>query len=168
MTTGRCAPFLLVLLLTGCAQNDMSDLREFMAQAGRDSQERMEPLPQVQMAEVFSYDPAGLTDPFSSRNLRPARAGGGPAPDMSRPKDPLELFPLDALRMVGTLSRQGQLYALVRTPENTLYRVKRGDRIGQNFGVITAITDTAIEIRETVQDGVGDWTESSASLPLQE
>ena len=87
---------------------------------------------------------------------------------MSRPKEPLELFPLDGLRMVGTLSRQGQLYALVRTPENTLYRVKRGDRIGQNFGVVTAITDTAIEIKETVQDGAGDWTETSASLPLQE
>lgn len=159
---------LLIAMLAGCAQDDTTDLREFMAQAGRDSQEKMEPLPQVQMVESFSYDPAGLTDPFSSRNLRPARAGGGPAPDMSRPKEPLELFPLDGLRMVGTLSRQGQLYALVRTPENTLYRVKRGDRIGQNFGVVTAITDTAIEIKETVQDGAGDWTETSASLPLQE
>lgn len=159
---------LLTALLAGCAQDDTADLREFMAQAGRDSQERMEPLPQVQMVEAFSYNPAGLTDPFASRNLRPAQAVGGPAPDMSRPKQPLELFPLDGLRMVGTLSRQGQIYALVRTPENTLYRVKRGDRIGQNFGVITAITDTAIEIRETVQDGAGDWIETSASLPLQE
>lgn len=163
----RCTMILLGLL-AGCAHDDTSDLREFMAQAGRDSQEKLEPLPQVKMAEAFSYDPTGLSDPFASRNLRPARAGGGPAPDMNRPKEPLELFPLDGLRMVGTLSRQGQLYALVRTPENTLYRVKRGDRIGQNFGVITAITDTAIEIRETVQDGVGDWTETSTTLPLQE
>ncbi|MGQ9685021.1 MAG: pilus assembly protein PilP [Thiobacillaceae bacterium] len=159
---------LLAAVLAGCAQDDTTDLREFMAQAGRDSQEKMEPLPQVQMVEAFSYDPAGLTDPFSSRNLQPARAGGGPAPDMSRPKEPLELFPLDGLRMVGTLSRQGKLYALVRTPENTLYRVKVGDHIGQNFGVVTAITDTAIEIKESIQDGAGDWTETSASLPLQE
>jgi type IV pilus assembly protein PilP len=155
-------------LLAGCAQDDTSDLRQFMQQAGRDSQERLEPLPQVQMAETFVYDPTGLPDPFASRNLRPAKSGGGPAPDMNRPKEPLELFPLDGLRMVGTLSRKGQLYALVRTPENTLYRVKRGDRIGQNFGVVTAITDTAIEIRETVQDGAGDWTETSTTLPLQE
>ena len=166
----RCRDLALILfgLLAGCAHDDTSDLREFMQQAGRDSQEKLEPLPQVKIAETFSYDATGLTDPFAARNLRPAKAGGGPAPDMNRPKDPLELFPLDGLRMVGTLSRQGQLYALVRTPENTLYRVKRGDRIGQNYGVITAITETAIEIRETVQDGVGDWTEASASLPLQE
>lgn len=159
---------ILLGLLAGCAQDDTTDLREFMQQAGRDSQEKLEPLPQVKIAETFSYDPTGLNDPFAARNLRPAKAGGGPAPDMNRPRDPLELYPLDGLRMVGTLSRQGQLYALVRTPENTLYRVKRGDRIGQNFGVVTNITDTAIEIRETVQDGVGDWTEASASLPLQE
>lgn len=170
MRTGHHMALAMVLGagLYGCAGDDMSDLREFMEQAGRDSQEKMEPLPQVRMAEAFAYDPEGLTDPFAARNLQPARSGGGPAPDMSRPKEPLELFPLDGLRMVGTLSRQGQLYALVRTPENTLYRVKRGDRIGQNFGVITAITDTAIEIRETVQDGVGDWTQTSTSLPLQE
>lgn len=154
--------------LSGCVGDDMSDLREFMAQAGRDAPAQMEPLPQVMVADSFTYDPTGLIDPFAVRNLQPARSGGGPAPDMSRPKEPLELFPLDSLRMVGTLSRQGQLYALVRTPENTLYRVKRGDRIGQNFGIITAITETSIEIRETVQDGVGDWTQTSATLPLQE
>lgn len=159
---------ILLGLIAGCAHDDTTDLREFMQQAGRDSQEKLEPLPEVKIAEPFIYDAAGLPDPFAARNLRPARAGGGPAPDMNRPKEPLELFPLDGLRMVGTLSRQGQLYALVRTPENTIYRVKRGDRIGQNFGVVTNITDTAIEIRETVQDGVGDWTEASASLPLQE
>ncbi len=159
---------ILLLGLAGCAQDDMTDLRQFMDEAGRDSQERLEPLPQVQLAETFVYDPTGLADPFAPRNLQPARSGGGPAPDLSRPKDPLEMFPLDALRMVGTLSRQGEIYALVRTPENTLYRVKRGDRIGQNFGVVTAITDTAIEIRETVQDGVGDWTQTTATLPLQE
>jgi len=170
MRSGRHMALLLSLGfgLAGCAQDDMADLRQFMEQAGQDAQERMEPLPQVKMTETFAYNPAGLPDPFASRNLRPARSGGGPAPDMNRPKEPLELFPLDALRMVGTLSRQGQLYALVRTPENTLHRVKRGDRIGQNFGIITAITDTAIEIKETVQDGLGDWTETSTSLPLQE
>ncbi len=157
-----------VLLLTACARDDMADLKEFMDQAGRDSKEKLEPMPSVKLADSFRYEPTNLNDPFRARNLRPARGGGGPAPDMDRPREPLELFPLDAMRMVGTLSQHGQLYALVRTPENTLYRVKKGDRIGQNFGIITAITETGIEIKETVQDGVGDWTQASATLPLQE
>lgn len=156
------------LFLAGCAQDDMSDLRQFMAQAGRDSSEKMEPLPEVKMPEVFTYDPAGLPDPFAARNLRPAAGGGGPAPDMLRPKTYLETFPLDALRMVGTLQRGGELVALVRTPDNAIYQVRKGDRIGQNFGIVIGISDTAIEIRETVQDGVGDWTQTKTSLPLQE
>lgn len=165
---GRCGVVLCGLLLVGCAQDDMSDLRLFMEQAGRDSQEKMEPLPEVKMPEVFRYDAAGLPDPFSPRNLRPAGSGGGPAPDMSRPKTHLETFPLDGLRMVGTLKRGGELVALVRTPDNAIYQVRKGDRIGQNFGVVIGISDTAIEIRETVQDGVGDWTQTNTSLLLQE
>lgn len=164
----RYGVMLCGLLLAGCAQDDMSDLRQFMDQAGRDSQEKMEPLPEVKMPEVFSYNPAGLPDPFAARNLRPAGSGGGPVPDMNRPKTHLETFPLDGLRMVGTLRRGGELIALVRTPDNAIYQVRKGDRIGQNFGVVIGISDTAIEIRETVQDGVGDWTQTNTSLPLQE
>ncbi|MCS6785791.1 MAG: pilus assembly protein PilP [Thiobacillaceae bacterium] len=159
---------LAVLLLTGCAGEDMSDLRQFLQEAGRDSQEKLDPLPVVKAPTVFSYDPSGLADPFSPRNLRPAGSGGGPAPDMNRPREYLENFPLDGLRMVGTLKRGGQLVALVRTPDNAIYQVRVGSRIGQNFGVVTAISDTAIQIRETVQDGVGDWIQTTASLSLQE
>ena len=70
--------------------------------------------------------------------------------------------------MVGTLKKSGQLYALVRRPDNTLYRLAKGDRIGQNFGVIVSISESRIEIKEMIQDGAGDWTESKASLALQE
>lgn len=159
---------LALALLAGCAQQDMTDLEQFMREAGRDSQEKMEPMPAIKKADAFSYDPTALEDPFKARNMRPGKGGGGPQPDLDRPKEPLELFPLDGLRMVGTIARQGQLFAVVRTSEATLYRVRKGDRIGQNFGVITSISETAIEIKETAQDSAGDWTESSASLPLQE
>ena len=70
--------------------------------------------------------------------------------------------------MVGTMKKDSHLYALLRTPENTLYRVKKGDHMGQNFGLVIAIQDSSIEIREIVQDGVGDWTETKATLALQE
>lgn len=165
----RWLAILPLLALAGCARDDMSDLRQFMQEAGRDSKEQLEPLPAVKTADDFVYDPTNLVDPFRARNLRPEKAGGGGLkPDFNRPKEPLELFPLDGMRMVGTLAQKGQLYALVRTPENTLYRVKKGDRIGQNFGVITSISETGIEIKEIVQDSAGDWSESTASLPVQE
>lgn len=159
---------LSLLLLGGCSQDQFADLREFMAQAGTTGQPALEPLPPVKPQVVFSYEPGDTPDPFKPRSLKQSKNGGAFQPDLSRPKGPLEQYPLDGLRMVGTLSKGGMQYALVRTPENTLFRVKRGDFVGQNFGLVISITDASIELRETVQDGVGDWTETKAMLALQE
>ncbi|KAF0103158.1 MAG: type IV pilus assembly protein PilP [bacterium] len=157
-----------VILLAGCAQDEHADLRAFMAQAGAGGQQALEPLPPVQVQEIFSYDAAEQPDPFRPRTLKASKSGGAFQPDLSRPRQPLEQFPLDGLRMVGTLNKGGQTYALIRTPENTLYRIRKGEYMGQNFGLVVAINDTGIELRETVQDGAGDWTETKATLALQE
>jgi len=169
----RAVPLLFVfglLQLAGCSQDKFSDLREFMANAGANAQPALEPLPEVKPQTTFSYDPGNIPDPFQPRSLKPAKGGGAFQPDLSRPKGPLEQFPLDGLRMVGTISKAGQQFALVRTPppDNTLFRVKKGDYMGLNFGLVIGITDISIELMETVQDGVGDWTESKAKLDLQE
>jgi type IV pilus assembly protein PilP len=161
--TGLC-----VLVITGCSQDQFSDLREFMATAGSAGQPPLESLPPVKPQEVFTYEPGDLADPFKPRSLKPAKGGGAFEPDLTRPRGPLEQFPLDSLRMVGTMSKGGQLFALVKTAQNTLFRVKKGDYLGLNFGLVIGITDSSIELRETVQDGVGDWTETKAMLALQE
>jgi type IV pilus assembly protein PilP len=157
-----------IVLLSGCSQDQFSDLRDFMATAGTGPQPPLESLPPVKPQEVFTYDSGDIPDPFKPRSLKPAKGGGAFEPDLTRPRGPLEQFPLDSLRMVGTISKSGQQYALVRTAQNALYRVKKGDYMGLNFGLVVGISDTGIELRETVQDGVGEWTESNASLALQE
>jgi type IV pilus assembly protein PilP len=70
--------------------------------------------------------------------------------------------------MVGTLSRNKQMFALVRTPEKDIYQVKDGNYLGQNYGVVTGITDGEIKLKELVQDGTGDWTERTSALQLQQ
>jgi type IV pilus assembly protein PilP len=155
-------------LLAGCSQDKFADLRAFMASAGTSGQKPLESLPVVKPQVVFSYEPGDMPDPFKPRSLKPSKGGSGLQPDLSRPKEVLEQFPLDGLKMVGTLIKSGQIFALVRTPESTLYRVKKGDHMGQNFGLVIGITDAGIELREIVQDGAGDWTESKATLALQE
>lgn len=157
-----------LLLLTGCAEDEFADLRAFMAQAGAGGQQALEALPPVKPQDMFNYEPGDLPDPFRPRSLKPSKGGDAFQPDLNRPKEVLEQYPLDGLRMVGTMKKDSHLYALLRTPENTLYRVKKGDHMGQNFGLVIAIQDSSIEIREIVQDGVGDWTETKATLALQE
>jgi type IV pilus assembly protein PilP len=88
-------------------------------------------------------------------------------PDLNRPKEPLEAFPLDAIQMVGTLAQNKDMYALVRAGTN-LFRVKKGNYMGQNFGLVTAVEEGQINLKEVVQDSGGDWVERSTMLQMSE
>jgi len=163
----RLAPVLLALGLAGCGGGSMDDLQTFVAEAGRDMQGKIEPLPQVKVYEPFTYNAFDLPDPFKPRKLS-SGGGGGMQPDLNRPKEPLEAFSLETLKMVGVLARQGVIHAVVKTPDNAIYHVKKGNYVGQNFGLVTQIDDSQITLREIVQDSAGDWSERASTLNLQE
>jgi len=163
----RLAPVLLALGLAGCGAGSMDDLQTFVTETGPDMQGKIEPLPQVKVYEPFTYNAFDLPDPFKPRKLS-SGGGGGMQPDFNRPKEPLEAFSLETLKMVGVLARQGVIHAVVKTPDNAIYHVKKGNYAGQNFGLVTQIDDSQITLREIVQDSGGDWSERTSTLNLQE
>lgn len=166
MKTLLIASLTLPLLLAGCGNDKFDDLRTWMDSTGKDGVNKIEPLPKVKQVEAFEYQQANLQDPFMARNLRPT-GKGGLQPDLGRPKQPLEEFPLDSLRMVGTIERPGKpLRAVIKDPRGTLHTVQVGDHIGQNFGTILKITGDGLDIKELTQDGSGEWTESKANMTL--
>jgi type IV pilus assembly protein PilP len=161
-------------LLAACGGEEQSELRQELATLTKDLRGRVDPLPQVRSYEPVPYKGEGMVDPFVPGRIvvtqvasGGAAAGGGVQPDLNRPKEPLEAFPLEAIQMVGTLMQNQDTFALVRAGAN-LFRVKRGNYMGQNFGVITNIDDNQINIKEVVQDSGGDWVERSTSLQLVE
>jgi len=160
----------LTLWLSGCGSDGMDDLRDFVQNAHKGRQGKVDPLPEIKTQETFSYSAAKLTDPFAAFNLKPAtaKAGTGPRPDMNRRREALEDYPLDALRMVGTLTRGKQAWAVIQAPDGTVHRASVGNHLGQNFGTITRITDEKISLVELVQGAVGDWVEREASVALAE
>jgi type IV pilus assembly protein PilP len=87
---------------------------------------------------------------------------------MNRRKEPLEAYPLESLKMVGTLERGKQRWALIKTPDGNLYRVRQANYMGQNFGVIAMITDSSITLKELIQDTTGSWSERTSNLQLLE
>ena len=157
-----------VLALGGCS-SEIDDLKQFVRDSDKGIPRRVEPLPAVKPFEPFAYEGFDLPDPFKPRKLSAPKegAGGGVAPDLNRRKEPLEAFPLEQLTMVGTLTQNKETYALVRA-DKTLYRVKKGNYMGQNFGLITDVTDSEIKLKEIVQDSAGDWAERQSVLPLLE
>lgn len=157
----------MVLGLAGCDIGGMDDLQRFVDETGKDMQGKIEPLPEVKVYEPFTYNAFDLPDPFKPRKLSTG-GGGGMQPDMNRPKEPLEAHSLETLKMVGVISKGGVIHAVVRTPDNAIYHVKKGNYAGQNFGLITQITDSEVTLREIVQDSAGDWAERTSTLMLQE
>jgi len=162
-------PVLLTLAALGGCSSELDDLKNFVRESEKGLPRKIEPLPAVKPFEPFTYEGFDLPDPFQPRKLSPPKegAGGGIAPDLNRRKEPLEAFPLEQLKMVGTLSQNKEMYALVRA-DKTLYRVKKGNYMGQNFGLITEVTETEIKLKEIVQDSAGDWAERQSVLPLLE
>jgi type IV pilus assembly protein PilP len=157
-----------LLVLAACG-GEMDELKQFVRESEKGLARRIEPLPPVKPFEPFTYEGFDLPDPFKPRKLQDRKDGGagGLAPDLNRRKEPLEAFPLEQLKMVGTLSQGKDTYALVRA-EKTLYRVKKGNYMGQNFGLITDVTENEIKLKEIVQDSAGDWAERQSVLPLLE
>jgi type IV pilus assembly protein PilP len=157
----------MVVGLTGCGGGGMEDLRTFVAETGKDMQGKIEPLPEVKVYEPFTYNAFDLPDPFKPRKLSTG-GGGGMQPDLTRPKEPLEAFSLETLKMVGVMSKKGVIHAVIKTPDNAIYHVRKGNYVGQNFGLVTQIGESEVSLREIVQDSAGDWSERSSTLILQE
>ncbi len=155
-------------LLLACGGDKGDDLDKFMASAANDMGKGVEPLPEVLPYSPLQYNADGtLSDPFKARKA--ASKSGALQPNTNRPKEALEAYPLESLKYVGSLSKNKLSYALIRTPDNTVQQVKLGNYVGPNFGLVTKIDESAVEIKEIIQDDLtGDWVERNSSINLQE
>jgi len=159
------------LALAGCTGEQHSDLRQFVKDSDNLPRGRIPPLPEAKPYEPFTYNAFDIVDPFKPRKIEPAKAAtgaGGVLPDFNRRREPLESYPLENLKMVGTLQNRKDMYALIKTPDNNLFRVRSGNFLGQNFGRITTITESNIKLKEIVQDSGGSWEEKDQTLQLQD
>lgn len=162
------------LLLSGCGR-DMQDLEIYVTEIKLRNAPGIEPLPEIKPYEKFEYQAENLRSPFDASVIAhrtPTDSGqisqSEVSPDPNRSPEFLESFPLDTLRMVGTLEQNGQLWALIKTPDATVQRVAHGGYLGQNNGKIMLISDASIQLMEIVPDGFGGWREREGLVALSE
>lgn len=154
----------------GCMSNDMNDLTMYADKIKKRPPGRIEPLPEVKQVETFIYIPGDRRNPFEKPDEPDveqvdAPSDNGIAPDPFRRKEELEAFPLDTIRMVGTMDQAGTMWGLVMSG-GIIYRVKVGNYMGQNHGQIMRITEEKIELTEIVPDGKGGYRERRANMAL--
>ncbi len=160
---------ILVGTLGGCAQ-DMSDLKQEVAELEARPGGEIEPIPEMKPLPKHAYSvPEEARTPFM-----PPRdddddddEGDGLKPDVDRPKEPLEQFPLDALAMRGMIHRQDETYALVRDGNGVIHEVMLGDHMGRNYGEVIEIGETSVTLEEIVPDGQGGWKKQTTVVKSQ-
>ena len=176
MSPSRIARALLCSLLPGllaaCGDGGIQEVRQWMDETRRQARVVVPKLTEPKKFTPFTYAGKSAADPYSptkfvNATAAPAASGNRFQPNMDRRREPLESFPLDNLKMVGTLRKQGASFALVQA-DHTVFQARVGSYIGQNYGLVTKISDSEVELKETVQDAAGEWVERTAKLELQE
>ena len=162
---------LMALLLVGCGSDDFSDLDEFMDDKRSRPGGVIAPIPAFKAYKAFSYSATSLRSPFDRpieiREISQLQAVSTVQPDETRPKEFLEQFTFDSLAMVGTLSRGGVDWSLIRDPDGGVNRVKLGNYLGRNHGKIVEMTGTYVAVIEIVSDGNEGWVERPRTIKLQ-
>jgi type IV pilus assembly protein PilP len=160
------------LLLAGCGDSDVKEVHDWMDQVRQQTRPAVKPLAEPKDFIPYAYGDRQAVDPFSPNKLlnqlaKAAETAQDPnKPDLRRPRELLENYPLDTMKMVGTMQKGSVTYALLQI-DRAVYQVRAGQRIGQNFGIVTRVSDDAINIREVAQDAAGEWVERMAKLELQ-
>lgn len=154
----------------GACGGDMDDLDQYINSVKAKPGGRIDPLPEITPYEVFTYlaDAEGLRSPFVPDSPQAAAgiAAGGTRPDPERSREFLEQFPLDTLRMVGTLKLGETQFGLVQTSDGLIHRVIPGNYMGQNDGRIVVVSESEIELVEIISDGIGGYLEREAAVGL--
>ncbi|MGA8277438.1 MAG: pilus assembly protein PilP [Rhodanobacteraceae bacterium] len=153
------------VVLAGCTRGS-ADLHQWVAEQKAKKGAPLDPLPEVKTFEKFVYQDQNLRDPFApSESEKAERTENGPHPDQNRPREPLEAFPLDGLKMVGTIGAGKSLQALIKDPTGVIHRVGAGSYLGQNYGHVIAIAEDHIDLVELVPRG-DSWMEHAAKISL--
>ncbi len=169
MRAARIALMFAVLGMTFglAACSGQGDLHEWVAQVKARKGAPLPALPVVKTFETFLYQDQDRRDPFEpAPSEANAQTAAGPHPDQNRPREPLEAFPLDSLKMVGTIGAKGSVEGLVKDPQGVIHQVRVGDYMGQNYGHVTQVTASEVDVVELVPNGSGGWMERDASVAL--
>ena len=166
---------LLTIALVGCGGGNEGELRAWMDDTRKTMRPTTQPVPEPKQFTPFSYEAKALIDPFDPQKMilaaaRQAQSRSSTSsirPDLDRRREMLEGYPLDQLKMVGTLRQAGNQVALIDAAGQT-FMVRRGNYVGQNFGLVTSISETEVDLKEIVQDAAGEWIERPTKLELQE
>ena len=162
----------ILVLLAGCSVSDNADLHDKLNSIKARPAGKIPPLPVFVPYETFMYGAQTEEDPFKGFGGDSAEGKIEDLPEGSplgaRNLETLEQYPLDTLRYVGQLIKDGNEWAIITSPDMIVHRVKAGNYLGNNYGEIVEILEDKILINEIIPDELGGWIKREAALSLME
>jgi type IV pilus assembly protein PilP len=163
------------LVLSACGFSSETEIQQWMAETRSTMKPNTQPVPEPKQFTPQTYESRAVVDPFDGQKIvmavarqQQVREGVSKVkPDLDRRRETLEGFPLDQVRMVGMMRQSGTNVALVESNGST-HMLRVGNYVGQNFGLVTRITEAEVQLKEIVQDAAGEWVERPAKLELQD
>lgn len=173
MNKGILLTLATTLIFVGCSASDNHrDLQQKMAAVKNKPKGQIKPIPSFTPYSPFIYSAAGLRSPFTRPLLETDPQAQGRrldiAPDANRQREVLERFNFEGLSMVGTLSRNGRLWALIDDGEGGIHRITVGNFLGRNYGRVVKASASQVDVLEIVPDGTNGWIERPRVLSLVE
>jgi len=162
---------MFAFMVSGCSNSHkMAQIKDYVKKVKSQSIRDIEPLPIVKPYETYTYHDENLRSPFTpplpETATRKVITDNGIHPDINRHKEPLEAYPLDSLRMVGTLQQDSKIWAIIVDPKGTVHRITKGNYVGQNDGRVDNITENKVNVTEIVSDPSGGWRERKGEMAL--
>ena len=162
-----------ILITTGCAENNLNDLNTFAADTKEKYLGKVEALPAITPYESYKYEVSTDRDPFKPsvslvKSIALTRSSNGIKPNQIRNKEDLEKYALQTLIMVGVMNNNGQNWAIVKAPDSNIFRVKKGNYMGENNGKILKISESKIDLKEIISDGMNGWIERKNKITISE
>lgn len=170
----RLAYYSMTLLITlgACKELPQEDIKNWINANQKNITSRKTSLEEQEISQVFTYQANDRVDPFDSKKIallstdHPS-TGNNISPDVQRTRETLEQYPIDSLRMVGTLRKTGKIIALIQV-EKVIYQVYVGSYLGQDMGRVIKISEDAMQVEETTQDAGGEWRKRLVEIKMKE
>jgi len=137
--------------LGGCT-SDTADIKEWMDGEKKRAKGKVKEIPDAKGFQPISF--ISVDDPFKEKtktNIEDLEKNKY-APDPNRRKEPLELYQVEQLKITGFIAKDGIMYAMVRTPENKITYISKGNYMGINYGKVIEVQEGVIKIEERVKD----------------
>lgn len=141
-----CLLIILSLNLAGCTNGQhRKEVEQYITKIKAQPPQPLPPLPPVKEYPIPKYEVADLRSPFQPNAAQELNA--------TRPKEALENFPLDSLRLVGIITRDHRMWGLITAPDGKLYQITVGQHLGQNDGRVVGVHEKYLDIIEMIEEG---------------